>query len=431
MDRKSLFSACAFFLIIAGCGPTTHPSDDSGPGFDAYTPPGVDAFVPGSDAFVPVDGFIPPPDAGPPGCTSDGDCIDDGDCTTDTCVIATGICRNTVTPALCAAGESCNPVTGDCEMGRACATDADCADTDACTTMERCDPAARVCTFQPLDGDMDGDPPRVCGGGDCDDSRSDISSLDGESCNSLDDDCDTRIDEDFNFDTDPLNCGACRRTCVDGICAAGECACTGSDSLCTPSGRSAFCTDLSTDSFNCGTCGRWCPPDTGAGGGGTSCDGARPCPAGEGCFGSGVCRPIIACVDSACACPGGTTACSGACVDRQTDINNCGTCGHICPATTTCVAGSCVCTAGQTLCDGFCSTTSEDELNCGGCRVLCGGEGSGVCTGGLCEYLFRCPSPPTSCGGRDVCTFYDPRNCGGCGVTCPTGVECLRGVCGS
>lgn len=53
---------------------------------------------------------------------------------------------------------------------RACATTSDCADTDACTTNERCDPATRVCTSLPLDGDRDGFAPLICGGTDCDDS---------------------------------------------------------------------------------------------------------------------------------------------------------------------------------------------------------------------------------------------------------------------
>ena len=55
-------------------------------------------------------------DAGPLGCTSDTECVDAVDCTTDTCVVATGDCRHVVTPALCGAGESCNPMTG-CEIG--------------------------------------------------------------------------------------------------------------------------------------------------------------------------------------------------------------------------------------------------------------------------------------------------------------------------
>lgn len=55
---------------------------------------------------------------------------------------------------------------------RSCATSDDCVDDDACTAAERCEPSSRTCVSEPLDGDGDGYPPLVCGGTDCDDSRS-------------------------------------------------------------------------------------------------------------------------------------------------------------------------------------------------------------------------------------------------------------------
>ncbi len=48
-----------------------------------------------------------------------------------------------------------------------------------------------------------------------------------EACNGLDEDCDDLIDEDFDLDTDPLNCGQCGESCLvpnaEVECVAGEC----------------------------------------------------------------------------------------------------------------------------------------------------------------------------------------------------------------
>ena len=151
-------------------------------------------------------------DAGTPGCTSAATCADSNECTTDSCEAATGTCRHVPTPALCAAGESCNPVTG-CEPGRPCGSDADCSDDDACT-IEQCDPASRVCTYAPIDGDGDGDAPRVCGGSDCDDSRGDVFDGAPERCDLVDNDCDGAIDDGAS-----AACGgAPAETCIAGEC---------------------------------------------------------------------------------------------------------------------------------------------------------------------------------------------------------------------
>ncbi len=52
-----------------------------------------------------------------------------------------------------------------------------------------------------------------------------------ELCNELDDDCDSRVDEDFDFASDLLNCGECGLQCrfenADAICMDGACVVTG------------------------------------------------------------------------------------------------------------------------------------------------------------------------------------------------------------
>ena len=49
----------------------------------------------------------------------------------------------------------------------------------------------------------------------------------GELCNHLDDDCDNRIDEDFDLSSDPNHCGACNAPCqaanAEATCEAGAC----------------------------------------------------------------------------------------------------------------------------------------------------------------------------------------------------------------
>lgn len=332
-------------------------------------PPPTDGNVPGLDSGV---------DSGPTGCTDDSDCGDGVDCTEDTCNPSTGSCRHSIVPALCPAGASCHPVRG-CEMGNPCADDTDCEDEDACTVNERCDPATRVCVVDPLDGDGDGDPPRVCGGGDCDDSNADVFGGASERCNGTDDDCDGSVDEA----TDMEMCGAMR------ICSDGRCTCMTGLRACDGS-----CVDSMTSDEHCGSCGNSCGSDA-------------------------------SCVSGVCTCTGGRAFCTDVCVDTQTDDSNCGMCGRACPSDMSCSGGMCVCSGGLTNCDGACVDTSSDMRNCGSCGHICEG---GMCDAGSCVWT-SCPDPFTTCSGMSTCTFYDPSNCGACGVTCPPGSPCGRGTC--
>jgi hypothetical protein len=115
------------------------------------------------------------------------------------------------------------------------------------------------------------------------------------------------------------------------------------------------------------------------------------------CEGSGI--VCIAPNPNACGPDGGQV-----CTNTQTDINNCGTCGHVCPSgagTTTCTAGVCgIVTALPTACiTAPCAASGTNSVRCqasanGVCTpteavivahdILKNGQGPGVNTNGSC-----------------------------------------------
>ena len=111
--------------------------------------------------------------------------------------------------------------------------------------------------------------------------------------------------------------------------------------------------------------------------------------------------------------------CNGRCVNIFSNAQNCGRCGHICPANAICTSGSCHCGSGRTLCRlggvEICVNLNIDANNCGSCGR--------VCATGYC------------CGGRCVDVGTDLNNCGSCGHVCPPGPAnshstCVNGTCG-
>jgi len=83
------------------------------------------------------------------------------------------------------------------------------------------------------------------------------------------------------------------------------------------------------------------------------------------------CPPCQTCLESNGLCDDtGLQVCNDQCVDPNTDKNNCGGCGKVCPTGTT-----------FPCCKGQCVDTSSDPSNCGMCGNMCA---SGQCVGGAC-----------------------------------------------
>lgn len=109
-------------------------------------------------------------------------------------------------------------------------------------------------------------------------------------------------------------------------------------------------------------------------------DALRKCWTGDGCLAPKVC-------------------CGRACVDTQSDPNNCGACGHACSSGETCNNGQCACGQEQTNCNGQCVDTQSDKHNCGSCGHACGTCED--CVLGQCVHI-ECADGQTCCNDNCV-----------------------------
>ena len=139
---------------------------------------------------------------------------------------------------------------------------------------------------------------------------------------------------------------------------------------------------------------------------------------------------------SAPACEAGLTYCpnAAACVDLQTDLENCGACGAVCESDLVpvdCRGGECVrasCPVGLEYCGAvdLCRDLSSDPEHCGACGNACA---SGMCSNGVCAAGGGCAAGQTNCGGVCVDTCCNNDHCGACGNACPPGLTCFEGIC--
>ncbi len=247
-----------------------------------------------------------------------------------------------------------------------------------------------------------------------------------------------------DFQTNAANCGSCGHDCRTAVphrgdkCVQGKCQkCENSaQTECRDIRGNTFCTDLETDIANCGSCGH-------------DCRTAVP-HRGNKCV-QGKCQE---CEDPS------LTECRDIrgnefCTDLETDIANCGSCGHDCRTAVPhrgnkCVQGKCQECEDPSLSQcrdirgtEFCTDLQSDAGNCGSCGHNCGTavpfKGK-ECVQGTCQFCKSdtetyCKIPPGAPGGGFSGVEYcadlstDKHNCGECGEICPVGTNCSSGTC--
>ena len=239
-------------------------------------------------------------------------------------------------------------------------------------------------------------------------------------------------------------CNPTSRTCVDCVtddqCATGQ-RCVGSVCVtgCTDSSRCGMgeaccgggCVDTQANTANCGMCGTTC----------TTPNGAPRCE-------MGTCR-IAECTGAFRDCD--NTVANGCETNTLTDLNNCGSCGRVCPtpanSSASCAAGACgfTCLEGFADCDGAAENGCEvdlrtDRTHCGRCMNTCSpSSGTGACSMGMCvvtacdEGFGDCDGMPAN--GCEVDVRASTSHCGTCGTMCPVptngSATCTMGRCGA
>lgn len=186
--------------------------------------------------------------------------------------------------------------------------------------------------------------------------------------------------------------------------------------------------------------------------GGAAGAGAITCPTGQVASGTRCLCKSTGRPPGPSGCPAGPgqTLCNGVAVDLTSDVNHCGICGSVCPASGQCMsppvcrAGRCLATplpAGTSCDDGNLCTTGDKCNGTGACIGTpkdCRGAGDqcndGVCrpSDGVCVKQPRANG--TSCDDGDACTRTDTCQAGVCvggnPVVCDPADQCHQaGVC--
>jgi hypothetical protein len=236
-----------------------------------------------------------------------------------------------------------------------------------------------------------------------------------------------------NLSNSPTNCGTCGNTCTvaNGTpgCTSGNCvvaSCNSGFADCNNNPADGCETNTGSNVNNCGACGVVCAPVN------------RGTPACTG----GVCV-IGSCTAGFADC--NNTYSDGCETNTANDVNNCGACNNKCVApnaTTTCSGGLCAiagCNSGFANCNGSYAdgceiNVSNNVNNCGTCGHVCFVQnGTPACASGTC-VVASCNSGFANCNnnagdGCEVNLQTDPNNCGTCGTKCASGHACSAGVC--
>ncbi len=297
------------------------------------------------------------------------------------------------------------------------------------------------------------------------------SDLGFEECNGRDDDCDAAIDEDFDLQSDVLNCGVCElqcfrpnfeSQCVDGQCTDIGCregwvdanndAVDGCEYRCTPSGPVELCNqqdddcdgrinegfDLQTNLDHCGACNSPCQRAQAE----TECiegqclitnceDGFEDIDQNSvnGC--EAECTPAADLIEI---CNGADDDCDGRTdegFDLNSDLNHCGSCGAVCDVdngTPICLGGTCRVLSCDAAEDVNGDGQLDDDEDANGNGVLDGGYAD---LDGVLDNGCECP---LSNGGLEICDGLD-NDCNGVTddptrLSPPADFQCLfRGVC--
>jgi hypothetical protein len=325
-----------------------------------------------------------------------------------------------------------------------CVTNADCADTTACTTNERC-----VTGFCVVDS-VNCDDANACTDDICDPQQGCLHPI-GE-CN---DGFDCTTDS-----CDPL--GGCSNTPVNSFCTNGGCkvsTCvadpddTNVDPVtgCVTTSVNADGSPCDSDAVECtddicaaGTCTH---PDTTSGTACTSdgnsctddvCDGSGGCGVNntDGCNDGDACTQTDVCTDGACV-GGNDVVCTA--LGECYDVGTCNTLSGLCsnppkPNGTGCSVDGNACT--DDVCDGagVCGVNNSNGCDDGDLCTQIDQCSGGTCVGSndvVCPLPDQCHLQGTCSPGTGVCSNPSKANGTGCsdGNTCTLADQCLAGTC--